>query len=96
MLRLNLKSGEDLMLQVVGIRNKYMFAPCLTLWAISAFTEHSVCFMDATWPLSTLRDGAFRLFSPPPLFLSRPKKNVLVKAPLTRGDGRGEDKQKAS
>lgn len=50
------------MLQVVGIRNKYMFAPCLTLWAVSSFSERGMCFMDATWPSSPLRDGAFRLF----------------------------------
>lgn len=81
------------MLQVVGIRNKYMFAPCLTLWAVSAFTEHRVCFMDATWPSSPLRDRAFRLFFSS---FSCPKKNVLVTAPLTRGDGKGEDKKKAS
>lgn len=60
--RLNLKSGDDLILQVVGIRNKYMFAPCLTLRAVSALTEHRVCFMDVAWPSSPLRDGAFRLF----------------------------------
>ena len=39
-LRLNFKTEEDLMLQVVDIRNKYMFAPCLTLRAVSTFTEH--------------------------------------------------------
>lgn len=64
MLRLNFKTEEDLMLQVVGIRNKYMFAPCLTLQAVSAFTEHRMCFVVAAWPASLLRDGAFRLFSP--------------------------------
>ena len=64
MLRLNLKSEKDLMFQVVGIRNKYVFAPCLTLRAVSAFAEHRVCFMDTAWPSSPSRDGAFRLFSP--------------------------------
>ena len=63
-LRLNFKTEEDLMLQVVDIRNKYMFAPCLTLRAVSAFTEHWMCFVDAAWPASLLRDRAFRLFSP--------------------------------
>lgn len=84
------------MLQVVGIRNKYMFAPCLTFWAVSSFTEHGMCFMDATWPSSPLRDGAFRLFFFFFFPFSCPKKNVLVMATLTRGGGKGEDKQKAS
>ena len=35
-------------------------------------------------------------FFPLSLFLSCPKKNVTVMAPLTRGDGKREDKQKAS
>lgn len=96
--RLNLKSGDDLILQVVGIRNKYMFAPCLTLRAVSALTEHRVCFVDVAWPSSPLRDGAFRLFfffflS---VFLSCPKKNVIVMVPLTRGDGKTDNKLKAS
>lgn len=73
MLRLNLKSRESLMLQVVGMRNKYVFALCLTLWAGSAFTARCVCFMGAAWSWSPLRDRAFRFF--PPLSPSCPKKN---------------------
>lgn len=75
MLRLNLKSGEDLMLQVVGIGNKYVFAPCFTLWVVPTCTEYYVCFMDAAWPPALLRCGVLSLS--PPLFPSCPKKNGL-------------------
>lgn len=78
------------MLQVVGIRNKYVFAPCFTLWVVPTCIDYYVCFMDAAWTPALLRYGVLRLFSP------CPKKNVLVMACLTRGDCKRENKQKAS
>lgn len=81
------------MLQVVSIRNKYMFSPCLALQAVSALTEHCV-FCECCLPFIPIK--GWNLGAPSlSLFLSCPKKNVIVMTLLTRGDGK-RDKQEAS
>lgn len=83
------------MLQVVGIRNKYMFAPVLPSGKFLLFLN-AVYVAGCCLAFIPIKGWSFQMFFFPPLFLSCPRKDVLAMAPLTRGDGKREDKQQAS
>lgn len=78
------------MLQVVGIRNRYVFAPVspsgqfLLGLKLSMFCERCLSSSSLSIGLFFFSLSLFSFFSLS-YFLSCPKKNVLVMVPLTRG-----------